>query len=157
MARIVHWKLCGLYKLERAEKWYEHIPNGVIESDDVKILWDFNIQCDHVIESRRPDIVVVLKKEKECKIIDIAVPGDCRICEKETEKIEKYDELKREIRKLWTMKKVEVIPIVVGALGAVSKKLDKWIEKLGIQIKIELLQKTALLGTARILRKSLES
>ena len=79
------------------------------------------------------------------------------MCEKETEKIEKYDELKREIRKLWTMKKVEVIPIVVGALGAVSKKLDKWIEKLGIQIKIELLQKTALLGTARILRKSLES
>ena len=47
--------------------------------------------------------------------MDIAVPGDCRICEKETEKIEKYDELKREIRKLWTMKKVEVIPIVVGA------------------------------------------
>ena len=68
-----------------------------------------------MIESRRPDIVVVLKKEKECKIIDIAVPGNYRIFEKETEKIEKYDELKREIRKLWTMKKVEVIPIVVGA------------------------------------------
>ena len=55
------------------------------------------------------------------------------------------------------MKKVEVIPIVVGALGAVSKKLDKWIEKLGIRIRIEILQKTALLRTARILRKSLES
>ena len=70
---------------------------------------------------------------------------------KKPEKIEKYDELKRE------MKKVKVIPIVVGVLGAVSKKLDKWIEKLGIHIVIELLQKTALLGTARILRKSLES
>ena len=125
----------------------------------VKILWDFNIriQCDHVIECRRPDIVVVLKKEKECKIIDIAVPGDCRIGIKETEKVEKYEELKREIRKIWAMKKVEVIPIVVGALGAVSNKLDKWIEKLGIHIRIELLQKTALLGTARILRRSLES
>ena len=67
------------------------------------------------------------------------------------------DELKREIRKLWTMKKVEVIPMVVGAIGAVTKKLDKWIEKLGIHIRIELLQKTALLGTARTLRKSLES
>ena len=66
---------------------------------------------------------------------------------KKTEKIEKYDESKREIRKLWSMKKVEVIPIVVGTLGAVSKKLDKWIEKLGIHIRIELLQKTA-----RILR-----
>ena len=158
MARIVHWKLCGLYQLEKAEKWYEHQPNGVIESDNLKILWDFNIQCDHVIECQTPDIVVmVLKKEKECKIIDIAVPGDCRISIKETEKVEKYEELKREIRKIWAMKKVEVIPIVVGALGAVSNKLDKWIEKLGIHIRIELLQKTALLGTARILRRSLES
>ena len=55
------------------------------------------------------------------------------------------------------MKKVEVIPKVVGALGAVSNKLDRWIEKLGIHIRIELLQKIALLGTARILRRSLES
>ena len=44
-----------------------------------------------------------------------------------------------------------------SALAGVSKKLDKWIEKLGIHIRVELLQKTALLGTARILRKSLES
>ena len=58
---------------------------------------------------------------------------------------------------MWTMKKVEVIQIVVCALGAVCKKLDKWIEKLGIHIRIELLRKTALLGTARTLRKSLES
>jgi hypothetical protein len=73
----------------------------------VKILWDFNIriQCDHVIECRRPDIVVVLKKEKEYKIIDIAVPEDCRIGIKETEKVEKYEELKREIRKIWAMKR----------------------------------------------------
>ncbi len=112
-----------------------------------------SIQCDDVIECRRPDIVVVLKKEKECKIIDIAIPGDCRIGIKETEKVEKYDELKREIRKVWAMKKIEVIPIVVGALGAVSNELDKWIKKLGIHIRIELLQKQ--LVTARILRMSL--
>ena len=134
----------------------EHITHLISESDNVKILWDFNIQCDHVIECRRPDIVVVLKKEKECKVIDSAVPGDCRIGIKEAEKVEKCEELKREIRKIWAMKK-EVIPIAVGALGAVSNKLDKWIDKLGIHIRIELLQKTALLGTARILRRSLQS
>ena len=152
VARIVHWKLCGLYQLERAEKWYEHQPNGVIESDEVKILWDFNIQCDSLIECRRPDIVVVLKKKKECKIIDIAVPGDSRIGEKELEKMEKYDDLKREIKRMWTMRKIEIIPIVVGALGAVSRNLNNWIEKLDVHIRVELLQNTALLGTARILR-----
>ena len=48
--------------------------NRVIESDEVKILWDFNIQFDSLIECRIPDIVVVLKKKKEYKIISIAVP-----------------------------------------------------------------------------------
>ena len=122
----------------------------------VMILWYFNIQCDSLIECRKPDIAVVLKKEKECKVVDIAVLGDSRIGKKELEKMEKYDDLKREIKRMWTMRKIEIIPIVIGALGAISRKLDKWIEKLDVQIRIELLQKTALLGTARILRRSLE-
>ena len=81
MARIIQWKLCGLYQLERGEKWYAHQPNGVTESDKVKILWDFNIQCNSLIKCRRPDIMVVLKKKKECKIVDITVSGDSRIRE----------------------------------------------------------------------------
>ena len=44
---------------------------------------DFSIQTDHVIEPRRPDFVVVDKKERRCKIIDFAVPGDSRTEEKE--------------------------------------------------------------------------
>ena len=51
--------------------------------------WDFSIQIDHVIEARRPDLVVVDKKEKSCKIIDFAVPGDSKIEKKERDKIEK--------------------------------------------------------------------
>ena len=46
-------------------------------------MWDFSIQTDHVIEARRPDLVVVDKKDRSCKIIDFAVPGDSRIEEKE--------------------------------------------------------------------------
>ena len=53
--------------------------------------------------------------------------------------------------------KVEVIPVVIGALGAVTKNFEQCIERLGIRIKTEHLQKTALLGTARILRRTLEN
>ena len=63
---------------------------SVQETDRTKVLWDFNIQCDHIIEVRRPDIAIVEKKEKVCKIIDIAIPGDSRVAEKEREKVEKY-------------------------------------------------------------------
>ena len=46
-----------------------------------------------------------------------------------------------------------MVPVVVGAQGTVSKRSDTWLDKLRITIRIGLLQKTALLGTARILRK----
>ena len=65
-------------------------------------------------------------------IVEIAIPGDSRIDEKELEKIEKYHDLKLEIRRMWDTKNVDVMPVVVGALGSVAKKLGKWIEKLGI-------------------------
>ena len=64
LARIIYWNTCGKYKLMRAEKWYEHQPKGVIELKEVKLLWDFNIQCDKVIEGCRPDKVMVKKREK---------------------------------------------------------------------------------------------
>ena len=61
-------------------------------------MWDFSIQTDH--EARRLDLVVVDKKRKTCKIIDFAVPGDNRTEEKEKEKIEKYQDLRRELQKI---------------------------------------------------------
>ena len=157
VARIVHWEICKKYDLPRAEQWYNHKPEGVTENESIKVLWDFNINTDYEIEHRRPDIVVVLKPEKECLIIDIAVPGDTRIKQKEQEKIEKYQDLKREIARLWCLRKVTVIPVVVGALGCVTKEAEQYIEKIGIKIRTEMIQKTALLGTARTLRKVLET
>ena len=96
-------------------------------------------------------MVVVGKKNNKAVIVGIASPWDHRVYEKEGEKIEKYQELKREVGKL------EVLPVVVGALGIVNQRLDAWLQKLGITIRTEMLQKTALLGIARILRKLLES
>ena len=59
---------------------------------------------------------------------------------------------------MWNIRTVQVVLIVVGSLGSVTKSLDKLLAmgKLNIKIRISLLQKTALLGTARILRKVLE-
>ena len=91
-----------------------------MEDDDVKLIWDINIQCDNVIEAKRSDLILVNKKAKSCVIIDVAIPGDCRIREKEIEKTEKYQNLKRELKRLWSLKKTEVVPVVVTALGCFS-------------------------------------
>ena len=89
LGKIVHLKLTRKCSFEAGDKWYEHQPESLLENEDYKILWDFSIQTDHVIEARRPDLVVVDKKKRSCKIINFAVPGDSRIEKKEKIKIEK--------------------------------------------------------------------
>ena len=66
-------------------------------------------------------MAVVDKKEGSCKIIDFAVPGHSRIEENEKDKIEKYQDLGRELQKLWHVK-VKIMPLVVGSLGAIPKQ-----------------------------------
>ena len=83
IARKVHRELCGEFGLERTSKWHEHKPEGVTRKGSIKVLWDFTIHCNHEIEARRPDIVVVNEDLKECKISDVAVPWDSRIRSKE--------------------------------------------------------------------------
>ena len=99
--------------------------------------------------------MVVADKERSCKITDFAVPRDSRIEEKEKDKIEKYQDLGRELQKIWYAK-VKIIPLVVGSLGTISKQFGNRLKQIGITVETAQVQKTVLLGTARILRKVLE-
>ena len=156
VAKSIHWELCKKHALERKERRYAHNPDGTAENNDVKLLWDINIQCNHVIEARHADIVIIDKRRQSGIIVNIAVPVDGRVHEKEREKVEKYQELRREIGRLWQFKNVKAIPVVVGALGSVTKDVDNWMGKLAVPSKVGAIQKTVLLGTARILRRVLE-
>ena len=100
---------------------------------------------------------MIKKKQKEAVIVDIAIPADKRIAEKEHEKKENYQDLKWELKRLWKLKTVQVVPIVIGTLGCVKKELKKSLKKINIEQRVEVLLKTALLGSARILRKVFES
>ena len=110
VAKKNHWLLCKKFLLECNDKWYEHVPDSVLENGGFKTLWNFSIQTDKVIEHRRPDIVFIDKIAKSCLIIDIAIPGDQNIMVKEQEKIDKYQDLRIELGKLWKLK-AEVVPV----------------------------------------------
>ena len=100
-------------------------------------------------------MVVVDKKERSCKIIDFAVPGDSRIEEKEKDKIEKYQDLGRKLQKIWNVK-AKIIPLAVDSLGAIPKQFGNRLKQIGMKAGTAQVQKTVLLGTTRILRKILE-
>ena len=73
-------------------------------------------------------MIIVEKKSKICHIFDFAIPYDTRVDLKEKEKILKYQDLARELKKLWNTN-VKIIPIIVGALGTTPKNYEKDYQK----------------------------
>ena len=129
VGKVTHWKICKNFKFDHTNKWHMHNPAPVQENATHKLLWDFNIQTDHLIAVKRPDLIIINKKKKRtCKIVDFAVPADHRIKLKECEKKDKHIDFARELKKLWNMQ-VTIIPIVIGAFGTVTKgtrELGSW-------------------------------
>lgn len=95
------------------------------------------------------------KSEKNCQIIDVAIPEDGRVRAKDDEKVEKYQDLAREVRKICGVR-TKVIPRVVGALGTILLRLKENLRTVVVDTSIELIQRSVLLGSARVLRKVLE-
>ena len=87
MASALHWEICKQNELHHELKWYEHEPDSVMENDKCKILWDFTIHTDHIIQTRRADIVLVNKQERICQLIDVACPADRKVVEKVVAKL----------------------------------------------------------------------
>ena len=157
VAKTLHWKICKEYNIPCPEKWYNHIPEKVVENDRMKILWDYDVRTDHVIQARRPDLILINKVEQKVSLIDVAIPWDTRVKEKSREKIEKYHDLKMEIGRLWKAE-VQVVPIILGALGVVPDDLKRNLEKVGCtNLEPGLLQKSVLLATARIIRRVMDA
>ena len=61
------------------------------------------------------------------------------------------------MKKIWNLTYVGIVPIIMAALGITSKSLKDWLGKLELKSSIELLQKAVLLGTAKIVKKVLET
>ena len=157
IARIVQFELCQKFGLVVEVKWYNHKPASVVENDRIKMLRDFDIQKDHVIQHRRSDPNVLYKIQRKCHLIDIALPGDKRIELKEQQQIGNYTELRREVKKIWNLTQAVAVAIVIGAVGVTSKKLKDWLKNLDVKSSKELLKKAALFGTAKIVRQVLET
>ena len=112
-----------------------HDPESVLEKETHKLRWDFEIQTDHLISTRRPDLVIVRKK-RSCPIVNFAVLADYRVKLKESENKDKYLDLARELKKLWNMK-VTVVAIVICALSTITKGLMQGLKDLEIRGLVE--------------------
>ena len=156
IAAQLHLDICRHYGIKvKAECWYQHKPEGVMENEKATILWDSPIITDKTcLPCNKPDIVIQEKKSDRCQIIDVAIPSDYNIQKKATEKMSKYVDLQIECQRMWN-KKVEVIPVIIGATGIVDKNIKKYVGRIPGHHNIYSLHRSAILGNEHILRKVL--
>jgi hypothetical protein len=120
----------------------------------VTILWNQLVQPDRTIPNNKPDIIIRDNEKVTCVLIDVSIPGDRNVIKKEDEKILKYKDLITEIQPMWNVK-TKVTPVTRGATGTISKSFRKYLSSIPGKHDIKELQKTAILGTAHILREVL--
>ena len=135
---MIIWDLCKKLKFDHTNKWYMHNLESVLENETHKLLWDLSYNNQQQ------------QKKKIGRIVDFAVPSKHRVKLKESQKMDKYLNLVRELKKL-RKTKVIVIPIVIGALCTVTKELVHGLEDLEVTGRVETTQTTASLISARIL------
>lgn len=155
VAKIFHQHLLKLYmKIPITQPYYDYQPNPITEDDHCRIYWNRKIVTDRPIPNNIPDIVITLKEKRQTFIIDIAVPLPTNATKTYNEKISKYLPLADEIKELWNMERVTIIPLVVGATGEIPVKLINNIKKLEMPDTLYIsIQKSVILDTCSIVRR----
>jgi hypothetical protein len=109
---------------------------------------------DRTVLNNKPDIIIRVNGKGTCMLKDVSIPGDRNVIQKEAEKILKYKDLTIIIQRMWNVK-TRVIPVIIGAAGTISKSFRKYMSTIPGNHEVKKLQKTAIWGTAHILRKVL--
>ena len=125
------------------------------EEGDVTVLWNQAVHTDREVTANRPDIIIKNKKQETCTLIDVAIPADRNVVQKEAEKKLKYKSLCIEIQRMWNLK-CAIIPVIIGATGIVTRSLRKNLEDMPGKYSIDSLQTIAIIGTLHITRKVLQ-
>lgn len=159
VATIVYLELLKLYNLKPVNEnpYYKYVPVPVVENDIAKIYWDKDIITDKRMEHNRPDITVILKQEKKAFLIDISVPNNHNLKQKYTEKLTKYAELRREVKAMWRMESVFIVPVILSTMGLIPKTLKENLKIISIPYNTyHKMQKSVVLGATNIVRHFLD-
>ena len=82
----MHYSICKALGTEATDKWYTHMPKPVCEEGDVTVLWNQVLHTDREVTANKTDIIIRNKKDKICTLIDVTIPADRNVVQKETEK-----------------------------------------------------------------------
>ena len=103
------------------------MPKTVCEEGDVTVLWNQAVHTDREVTANRPDIIIRNNKEETCTLIDVAIPADRNVVQKEAKKKLKCKSLCIELQRMWNLT-CTIVPVIIGATGIVTRSFRKILE-----------------------------
>ena len=85
----------------------------------------------------------------------MSVPNDYGLNRVEREKMNKYQDLKNDLKQTWELEKVEIIPVIVGATGLMKTNLKSYLKSIPGNPSADEVQLAAVTGTVSILKRAL--
>jgi hypothetical protein len=86
------------------------------------MLWNKAVHTGREVTANRADIIIKNTKERTCTLIDVAMPADRNVVQKEAENKLKYNSLGIKVQRMWNMKRT-ILSVIIGATGIVMKRL----------------------------------
>lgn len=157
VAKIIHQKIAKRHALVTEEQpYYKYQPAKILENAESTLYWDRTLLTDRTIGANRPDITYIDKVSKTAVLIDIAVPHTSNLKSTCEEKVNKYRELSQEVKTLWKLNTVTILPIVVSATGVVPVSLMESLRRINMsERELRQIQKSVILSTCSITRSFL--
>jgi hypothetical protein len=113
------------------------------------IIMNQAVHTDREVTANRPDITIKNQKEKTCTLIDVAIPADRNVVQKEAEKTLQYKSLCIEIQRMWNLK-CTIIPVIIGATGIVTRSLRKNLRMIGAVLTLPVYAFVLCVGTTSV-------
>ena len=117
-----HFNICKEIGVKLDNKhWYDHVQKSakICHENKVTIFWNQQVQTNRSISTNKPDTIIRDNRQGTCMLIDVAIPVDRNVIQKESEKILKYKDLIIQIHGIWNVK-AKVILVMIGVTGTIS-------------------------------------
>ncbi|XP_044765520.1 uncharacterized protein LOC123321825 [Coccinella septempunctata] len=158
MAKIYHQQMAlklGLLQHEIEQHLY--CPQTLLQNERYRLYWDATMLTDRGVAHNRPDITLFDKQRESCFIIDVTIPADDNVSRAYAEKLNKYGDLAFQLKELYNLKSMSIIPLIITVNGLVEHHLIENTERLKLDLNIiSQAQKQVILYTTRIVRKFLQ-
>eukprot|EP00957_Ditylum_brightwellii_P012061 911568-Ditylum_brightwellii.AAC.1 len=151
----LHWCILKYVQQPVVPNWHQHKEvetASICLKDSRTLMYNMKQHIDPDVATNCPDIVLLNEKKMTALLIDVTCPMDVNMISAAAMKHKTYCNLEIVMKKQFHLRKIQTVPIVIGALGTISQNFDTNLAKLSPQACAATIQKEVLLGMAHILR-----